>query len=81
MFFFFVKKNRYFKSIDWGALLDKEIPAPFKPPVKGLEDVSLVDRSFTDEKPTVHDPDMAKIDPSAQKNFEGLTFNPDASKK
>jgi len=75
-----LKAHPYFKSVDWGALLDKEIPAPFKPPVKGLEDVSLVDRSFTDEKPTIHDPDMAKIDPSAQKNFEGLTFNPDAKK-
>jgi len=76
-----LKAHPYFKSMDWGDLLDKEIAAPFKPPVKGLEDVSLVDRTFTDEKPTIHDPDQGKLDPSAQKNFEGLTFNPEAQKK
>lgn len=34
--------NRYFKGIDWDAIVRKEVEPPFIPPVKGKNDTSQV---------------------------------------
>ncbi|EER02463.1 protein kinase, putative [Perkinsus marinus ATCC 50983] len=35
-----IKKHKWFASIDWDALLRKEIPAPYKPDMKDANDIS-----------------------------------------
>jgi hypothetical protein len=29
-----IKKHRWFKNLDWNALVEKRIPVPYKPVVK-----------------------------------------------
>jgi serine/threonine protein kinase len=38
-----IKQHKWFKDLDWNDLLEKKIPAPFKPPVKGESDTSNFD--------------------------------------
>jgi len=77
-----IKGHPYFKSVDWEKVLDKEVEPPFKPNVKGLEDVSMVDPEFTREKPSVDDANdiQGQIPDDLQHQFEGMTYNPDTKK-
>ena len=43
----------WFASIDWEKLFNKQVVPPFKPVVKGAEDVENVDSEFLQELPTV----------------------------
>eukprot|EP00106_Octopus_bimaculoides_P000172 XP_014767614.1 PREDICTED: serine/threonine-protein kinase N2-like [Octopus bimaculoides] len=45
-----VKKQAFFRNIDWDALLMKRTRPPFTPTVKHPEDVSNFDEEFTSEK-------------------------------
>ena len=45
-----LKKHPFFKSIDFDAILRKEIEAPYVPRVKNSTDVENFDKLFTDEK-------------------------------
>ncbi|OAE28975.1 hypothetical protein AXG93_3036s1020 [Marchantia polymorpha subsp. ruderalis] len=45
-----IKEHPFFASIDWAALYNREIPAPFVPNVKGPEDVGNFDPEFTSER-------------------------------
>ena len=38
-----VKKHKWFKNIDWEALKEKTLPAPFLPKISGPEDLSNFD--------------------------------------
>uniref|UniRef100_A0A669D7I4 protein kinase C n=1 Tax=Oreochromis niloticus TaxID=8128 RepID=A0A669D7I4_ORENI len=51
-----VKKQPFFKSMDWEALLQKKLPPPFVPSIGGKEDVSNFDEEFTTEPPTLTPP-------------------------
>jgi len=44
-----IKKHPFFKGIDFKALEEKKIPAPFKPTIKDSLDVSNFDEEFTSE--------------------------------
>jgi len=35
-----IKKHRWFKNLDWQALVEKRIPVPYKPIVKSASDTS-----------------------------------------
>jgi len=48
-----IRNHNYFKSIDWEKLYRKELPPPFIPNVKGKTDVSMIDSTFTKEKPVI----------------------------
>jgi len=72
-----------FKGIDWEKLVNKEIPPPFIPPVKGASDTSMVDPIFTSEKPTLEDDDSdpaSALSPEKQQQFVGFTFVPEEKK-
>ncbi|GAB1606854.1 serine/threonine-protein kinase N2 isoform X1 [Argonauta hians] len=45
-----VKKQAFFRNVDWDALLMKRTRPPFTPTVKHPEDVSNFDEEFTSEK-------------------------------
>merc|ERR1719203_1013949 len=47
-----IKQHKWFKDLDWEMLLLKQLPAPFKPPVKGEADTSMFDDyPDSDEQP------------------------------
>jgi len=78
-----IKSHPYFKGIDWEKLVNKEIPPPFIPPVKGASDTSMVDPIFTSEKPTLEDDDSdpaSALSPEKQQQFVGFTFVPEEKK-
>ncbi|KAK7940213.1 hypothetical protein WMY93_003539 [Mugilogobius chulae] len=51
-----VKKQPFFRCMDWEALLCRKTPPPFVPSIKGKEDVSNFDLEFTAEAPTLTPP-------------------------
>ncbi|PAA46547.1 hypothetical protein BOX15_Mlig030858g3 [Macrostomum lignano] len=46
-----VRKQAFFRSLNWDDLLARRLPPPFVPTVKHMEDVSNFDSEFTDERP------------------------------
>jgi len=80
-----IKAHPYFKTMDWDRLLRKEIKPPFIPPVKDKLDVSMVDPTFTSERPTISEgsmgDDKASLKGVDQKKFEGFTFIPESDVK
>ncbi|XP_039373747.1 serine/threonine-protein kinase N1-like [Mauremys reevesii] len=51
-----VKKQPFFRVIDWEALLARRLPPPFVPIIKGREDISNFDEEFTAEAPALTPP-------------------------
>ncbi|MFT7797777.1 serine/threonine-protein kinase N1-like isoform X1 [Arapaima gigas] len=51
-----VKKQPFFRGLDWEALLQKRLPPPFVPTICGEEDVSNFDDEFTVERPALTPP-------------------------
>ncbi|XP_060535747.1 serine/threonine-protein kinase N isoform X4 [Cylas formicarius] len=45
-----VKKQAFFRHIQWEELLHRRVPPPFVPTVQSMEDVSNFDEEFTSEK-------------------------------
>ncbi|XP_014663556.1 PREDICTED: serine/threonine-protein kinase N2-like isoform X2 [Priapulus caudatus] len=45
-----IKKQPFFRSIDWDQLLRREVKPPFVPTVRNAEDVSNFDEEFTTER-------------------------------
>ncbi|XP_036376913.1 serine/threonine-protein kinase N2-like isoform X1 [Megalops cyprinoides] len=48
-----VKKHPFFRNVDWSGLLAKKVEPPFRPTIKGREDVSNFDNEFTSEAPVL----------------------------
>uniref|UniRef100_A0A667XJK9 protein kinase C n=1 Tax=Myripristis murdjan TaxID=586833 RepID=A0A667XJK9_9TELE len=51
-----VKKQPFFRAVDWEALLQRKLPPPFVPTIGDKEDVSNFDDEFTTEPPTLTPP-------------------------
>jgi len=51
-----VKKQAFFRNINWEDLLARKIKPPFVPVVKNFEDVSNFDEEFTSEKAVLTPP-------------------------
>uniref|UniRef100_A0AAY4BNB4 protein kinase C n=1 Tax=Denticeps clupeoides TaxID=299321 RepID=A0AAY4BNB4_9TELE len=51
-----VKKQPFFRTMDWESLLQRKLPPPFVPAVCNREDVSNFDAEFTNEAPTLTPP-------------------------
>ncbi|XP_062853392.1 serine/threonine-protein kinase N2 isoform X2 [Trichomycterus rosablanca] len=64
-----VKKQPFFRSMDWVALLAKKIKPPFIPTIKGREDVSNFDDEFTSEAPILTPPREPRILTTAEQEF------------
>ncbi|XP_016410846.1 serine/threonine-protein kinase N1-like isoform X3 [Sinocyclocheilus rhinocerous] len=56
-----IKKQPFFRNMDLEALLQRRVPPPFVPAVKGKEDVSNFDAEFTNEAPTLTPPRERRI--------------------
>ncbi|XP_076272223.1 serine/threonine-protein kinase N isoform X2 [Rhynchophorus ferrugineus] len=51
-----VKKQAFFRHIQWDELLHRRIPPPFVPTINSTEDVSNFDEEFTSERPQLTPP-------------------------
>jgi serine/threonine protein kinase len=47
-----IKGHRFFKDLDWEKLLEKELPPPYKPKVKGENDISNFSSYPDSDEPT-----------------------------
>ncbi|XP_032906609.1 serine/threonine-protein kinase N2-like [Amblyraja radiata] len=56
-----VKKQPFFKEIDWEGLLAKKVKPPFVPTIKDREDVSNFDEEFTAEEAKLTPPREPRI--------------------
>ncbi|ELU05137.1 hypothetical protein CAPTEDRAFT_20457 [Capitella teleta] len=56
-----VKKQAFFKGMQWEELLARRMKPPFVPTVRNLEDVSNFDEEFTSEKPVLTPPKERRL--------------------
>lgn len=70
-----VKKQPFFRNIDWDGLLKKRVKPPFVPTIKSPEDVSNFDEEFTREEPALTPPkDYRPINDEDQLKFNDFDF-------
>ncbi|XP_053208597.1 serine/threonine-protein kinase N-like isoform X2 [Panonychus citri] len=69
-----VKKQSFFRHINWDDLLARKVKPPFVPTIKSLEDVSNFDNEFTSEKPVLSPPKdlryLPRLDDQLFKEFD-----------
>ncbi|XP_051994308.1 serine/threonine-protein kinase N1-like isoform X3 [Xyrauchen texanus] len=56
-----IKKQPFFRNMDWEALLLRKLPPPFLPSIGGKEDVSNFDEEFTTEAPSLTPPREPRV--------------------
>ncbi|XP_047738666.1 uncharacterized protein LOC108679338 isoform X3 [Hyalella azteca] len=56
-----VKKQHFFRTVNWNDLLQRKIKPPFVPTVTSPEDVSNFDEEFTNEKAVLTPPKESRI--------------------
>ncbi|XP_065192026.1 serine/threonine-protein kinase N1-like isoform X2 [Sycon ciliatum] len=72
-----VKRHPFFRSIDWEALLQRNISPPVKPTIASPEDVSNFDPEFTSEKPELTPPEEeCPLSENDQVMFSEFDYNP-----
>ncbi|XP_053574045.1 serine/threonine-protein kinase N1 isoform X2 [Bombina bombina] len=70
-----VKKQPFFKELDFVALYSRTLPPPFIPSVKGPHDISNFDPEFTSEGPELTPPrEPRPLNPNEQDLFQGFDF-------
>lgn len=70
-----VKKQAFFRNINWEHLLMKKLKPPFVPTVKNLEDVSNFDEEFTCEQAVLTAPkDPRPLTQEEQAHFKDFTY-------
>ncbi|XP_049644469.1 serine/threonine-protein kinase N1 isoform X2 [Suncus etruscus] len=70
-----VKKQPFFRSLGWDALLARRLPPPFVPTLAGRTDVSNFDEEFTGEAPTLTPPrDARPLTAAEQDAFRDFDF-------
>uniref|UniRef100_A0A8C5PVK8 protein kinase C n=1 Tax=Leptobrachium leishanense TaxID=445787 RepID=A0A8C5PVK8_9ANUR len=70
-----VKKQPFFKEMDFEALLSRRLPPPFTPSVKGPHDISNFDPEFTSEGPELTPPrEPRPLSNQEQSLFQGFDY-------
>ncbi|XP_006900874.1 PREDICTED: serine/threonine-protein kinase N1 [Elephantulus edwardii] len=76
-----VKKQPFFRTLGWDALLARRLPPPFVPTLAGRTDVSNFDEEFTGEAPTLSPPrDARPLTATEQAAFRDFDFVAGAAK-
>ncbi|KAG0334316.1 Serine/threonine kinase [Podila humilis] len=68
-----IKRHPFFKGVNWQDILDKKIPPPFFPKVRGPTDTSNFDPEFTREIPVLT-PVHSHLTNNDQANFQGFSY-------
>uniref|UniRef100_A0A8C5K0T2 protein kinase C n=1 Tax=Jaculus jaculus TaxID=51337 RepID=A0A8C5K0T2_JACJA len=70
-----IKKQPFFRTLGWDALLARRLPPPFVPTLSGRTDVSNFDEEFTGEAPTLSPPrDARALTAAEQAAFRDFDF-------
>lgn len=70
-----VKKQAFFRNLNWDDLLMKRVKPPFIPTVRSSEDVSNFDEEFTQEQPLLTPAkDRRELLPDDQTNFKDFNY-------
>ncbi|KAM9243899.1 serine/threonine-protein kinase N1 isoform 1-T1 [Dugong dugon] len=70
-----VKKQPFFRTLGWDALLARRLPPPFVPTLSDRTDVSNFDEEFTGEAPTLSPPrDARPLTATEQAAFQDFDF-------
>ncbi|XP_056636168.1 serine/threonine-protein kinase N isoform X2 [Diorhabda sublineata] len=73
-----VKKQAFFRHIQWEELLHRRVPPPFVPTVHSMEDVSNFDEEFTSERPQLTPPkEPRQLSNQDQVLFRDFTYMAD----
>ncbi|CAH1785990.1 unnamed protein product [Owenia fusiformis] len=73
-----VKKQAFFRNVNWEDLLRRKAPPPFVPTIRGNEDVSNFDEEFTQELAILTPPKEGRpISMSDQDLFKDFTYMAD----
>ncbi|XP_004932509.1 serine/threonine-protein kinase N [Bombyx mori] len=73
-----VKKQAFFRNVDWEQLLLRKVKPPFVPTIKHLEDVSNFDSEFTSEAAVLTPPKEPRpLSSTDHKMFEDFTYMAD----
>ncbi|KAK9731777.1 Protein kinase domain [Popillia japonica] len=73
-----VKKQAFFRNIQWDDLLNRKVKPPFVPTVGSNEDVSNFDEEFTSEKPQLSPPKEPRpLNDQDQNLFREFTYMAD----
>jgi len=72
-----IKRHPFFGSIDWSALYNKQLSAPFVPDVKSKESTAMIDTVFTNLNVRS---EVGQHTGSTTERFEGFTYNPNPPK-
>ncbi|XP_062310609.1 serine/threonine-protein kinase N2-like isoform X1 [Osmerus eperlanus] len=71
-----VKGEKFFKTIDWDALLAKKVKPPFLPLIKASMDVSNFDKEFTKLQPVLSPPPVScSLSSEQQQAFVDFDFS------
>jgi len=70
-----IKRNIFFKNIDWPLLYQKKLEAPFKPTINSPLDINYFSPDFTREDPQAETPIVTKNPFKKQKEYEGFTYD------
>uniref|UniRef100_A0A3P9PYK7 protein kinase C n=1 Tax=Poecilia reticulata TaxID=8081 RepID=A0A3P9PYK7_POERE len=70
-----VKKQPFFRNVDWEALLHRKVPPPFVPSIRSKEDVSNFDEEFTTEPPALTPPrEVRSLSRRDQESFRDFDY-------
>ncbi|KAL0485158.1 glucocorticoid-regulated kinase [Acrasis kona] len=70
-----IKNHPFFRGIDWQDVYDKKVVPSFRPKVRSELDTCYFDEEFTRQDAIDSIGDPSYLGASAQKAFEGFTFN------
>ncbi|KXN88120.1 Protein kinase C-like protein, partial [Leucoagaricus sp. SymC.cos] len=68
-----IKRQPFFKDVNWDDVLNKRIPPPYFPKINGMADTSNFDEEFTREKPTLT-PVHGQLTARDQAEFNGFSW-------
>ncbi|KIY72512.1 hypothetical protein CYLTODRAFT_417900 [Cylindrobasidium torrendii FP15055 ss-10] len=68
-----VKRQPFFKDVNWDDVMNKRIPPPYMPTINGTADVSNFDEEFTKEQPTLT-PVHGQLSARDQQEFNGFSW-------
>ncbi|XP_017272239.1 serine/threonine-protein kinase N1b isoform X1 [Kryptolebias marmoratus] len=70
-----VKKQPFFRAMDWEGLLHRKVPPPFVPTIAAKHDVSNFDAEFTAEAPALTPPrERRALSRKEQDNFKDFDY-------
>lgn len=65
----------FFRDVDWEAIRNRRVPAPYKPMVSSAHDTRNIDKMFTNEQ-AVETPEQTMPNTIAKKtNFKDFTYD------